>query len=164
MAPLAQAMSPGAVRPPRPTECAPMPSMPQSINVPPGYGQGTYERHETSDIPAVDSSAAAGHAYLVQLATLARELVAQAGGRADVAAIRVRQRLTQWVEDVRSVGGLDKLASDVEQLVNRLSAALAGGTPGPEVTAVAAELARLAAGATPVAGAPGGKPRRSFWK
>lgn len=144
-----------------------MPSMPQAINLPaqlPAYGKVTYERHDASDSPA-DARSAAGDAYLVQLATLAHQLVAQAGARADVAAIRVlRQRLTQWVEDVRSVGGLDQLASAVEQLVNRLSAALASSAPGSEFAALAAELARLAAGATPVPGPPGSKPKRSFWK
>ena len=105
----------------------------------------------------------ASSAYLAALATLARELEAQGRGRADAAAIRLlRQRLTEWVEDVRSVGGHDALASAIEQLVQRLSAALAAGQDGAgEAIAVAAELARYAAGGAPPL-AP--KQGRAFWK
>jgi hypothetical protein len=61
---------------------------------------------------------------------------------------------------VRSVGGHDALATAVEQLVQRLSAALAAGQDvAGEAVAVAAELARLAAG-----GAPPPPPKRAFWK
>ncbi len=103
------------------------------------------------------------NAYLVSLATLARELDAQARGRADGASIRVlRQRLTEWVEDVRSVGANDALATMVERLVQRLSAALAAGTQlVAEAIAIAGELAVLAAGGTP----PTTKGSRvAFWK
>ena len=71
--------------------------------------------------------------------------------------------LTQWVEDVRSVGGLDDLASAVEALVERLSTAL--GTPAnlaTEAAAVAKELAALAAGAPPPPAKK--KSRAAFWK
>ena len=109
------------------------------------------------------AKAPAGSAYLIQLGTLARELEAQARGRADVAAIRIlRQRLTEWVEDLRSVGGHDDLAAAVEHLVQRLSAALALATDlVSETIAVAAELAKLAAGTPPPSRKPG---RVAFWK
>lgn len=108
--------------------------------------------------------APAASAYHAQLATLARELDAQGRGRADAAAIRVlRQRLTEWCEDLRSVGGNDDLASAVEQLVQRLSAALAAATNlAGETIAVAAELTRLSNGAPPPP-APK-KSRVAFWK
>jgi hypothetical protein len=104
-----------------------------------------------------------GSVYLTQLAALARELEAQGRGRADAAAIRVlRQRLTEWIEDIRSVGGNDALAAAVEQLVQRLSGALAlGGDLARESIEIAAELARYAGGAPP---APAPKKGRAFWK
>ena len=114
--------------------------------------------------PERDRAAAApANAYLVSLATLARELEAQARGRADGAAIRVlRQRLTEWVEDVRSVGSHDELATAVERLVQRLSAALAAGVAiVSEAIAVAGELAVLAAGGSPT---PTKGSRVAFWK
>ena len=100
-------------------------------------------------------------AYLTQLEVLARELDAQGRGRADTAAIRLlRQRLTEWVEDLRSVGGQAALADAVEHLVQRLSAALALATElASETIAVATELARLAGGTPPPA-----KKGRAFWK
>lgn len=98
--------------------------------------------------------------YLIALDALARELDAQGRGRADTAAIRLlRQRLTEWVEDLRSVGASSDLAAAVEQLIQRLSAALALSTTlAAEAIAIAAELAKLATGAPP--------PRqgRAFWK
>lgn len=105
-----------------------------------------------------------GSAYLVQLTTLARELDAQARGRADAASLRIlRQRLTEWVEDVRSVGGEEELATAVEQLVRRLSAALASGTDvASEAGIVAGELLKLGAGEPPL---PVKKTSRvAFWK
>jgi hypothetical protein len=103
-------------------------------------------------------------AYLVQLATLARELAEQAKGGCAPAAIRLlRQRLTQWIEDVRSVGGRHDLISAVEGLVERLSAALAAPSSLPaDMAAVAAELAALAAGAPPPPAKK--KSRLTFWK
>jgi hypothetical protein len=103
-------------------------------------------------------------AYLTQLAELARGLLAEARGRAEPGPIRlVRQRLAQWIEDVRSIGGNDDLASAVEVQVERLGAALAAPeTLVSEATAVAAELAALAAGAAPP---PAKKNSRlAFWK
>jgi len=123
-------------------------------------------REEAAPEPERDRAAVApaiGNAYLVSLATLARELEAQARGRADGAAIRVlRQRLTEWVEDVRSVGSHDELATAVERLVQRLSAALAAGVAiVSEALAVAGELAVLAAGGPPT---PTKRSRLAFWK
>jgi hypothetical protein len=95
---------------------------------------------------------------------LARELEARAIGRGDPAAIRLlRERLTEWVEDVRSVGGNHELAGAVEALVERLSAALAApASLLAEATAIAGELAVLAAGAPPP---PAKKQSRlAFWK
>ena len=102
-------------------------------------------------------------AYLASLATLARELAAQGRGRADAASIRVlRQRLTEWVEDVRSVGSSDELATKVERLVQRLSAALTANTAlAAETLAIAAELATLSGGASPP---PAKGSRVAFWK
>ena len=101
-----------------------------------------------ADEPAAEGAPVAGGAYLAALAKLARELEAQARG-ADAAAIRVvRERLTEWIEDVRSVGGHEPLAQAVEALVRRLSAALAAGAAfADEALAVATELAGLAGGA-----------------
>ena len=100
-------------------------------------------------------------AHLAKLGELARELQAQASGRADAAMLRLlRQRLTEWVEDVRSVGAGGVLADAVEQLVQRLSAALALATDlATEALAVAGELAKLAAGTPPPS-----KGRVAFWK
>jgi Ca-activated chloride channel family protein len=110
-----------------------------------------------------EAESAGGSAYLATLGTLARELEAQGRGRADAAAIRMlRQRLTEWIEDVRSVGGHDALAAAVEQRVQRLSAALASGQDvAGEAVAIAAELARYAAGEAPP---PAPKKGRAFWK
>ena len=101
--------------------------------------------------------------YLLTLGNLARELEAQARGRVDTAAIRLlRQRLTEWVEDLRSVGNAHDLATAVEQLVQRLSAALALASDlAAEALAIATELQTLAGGAPPPR-APSG--RAAFWK
>jgi Ca-activated chloride channel family protein len=155
---------------PRPTEAAPMPSpisAPSSISLPkppaaPMYEKAKYEHRELERERGITTEAAPS-AYHTKLDTLARELEAQGRLSADPAIIRVlRQRLTEWVEDVRSVGGLDDIAAAVERLVQRLSAALAAGTAlATEAIAIAAELEKLAAGA-PVPTAP--KQSRAFWK
>ena len=67
------------------------------------------------------------------------------------------------VEDLRSIGGHEDLASAVETLVERLAAAQASSTTlVAEVTAVAAELAALAAGTPPPPAKK--KSRAAFWK
>ena len=112
---------------------------------------------------ALDRAAApATAAYLGKLAELVRALEAQLRGSCELTALRlVRQRLREWVEDLRSVGADDALAAAVERLVQRLSAALAaGGDPRAEVQAVTTELARLAGGGAP----PRSSGRVAFWK
>lgn len=110
--------------------------------------------------PVVADSTSAASPYLTTLGALARELEAQARGRVDTAAMRlIRQRLTEWVEDVRSVGSAHDLAAAVEVLIQRLSAALALASDlATEAIAIAAELDKLAGGAAPA------KASRSFWK
>jgi Ca-activated chloride channel family protein len=136
--------------PPRPAPMAPPPPPAASFqNVP----MREYSRKEE----AADVSP-----YLVKLATFARDLEALARDGAALGALRLmRQRLAEWVEDLRSVGGHDALADAVEHEVKRLSAALAGANDlAGEVRAVAAELARLAAGGAP----PRKAGRAEFWK
>jgi hypothetical protein len=103
---------------------------------------------------------------LAKLATLARELEAQARAAALGALRLLRQRLTEWVEDLRSVGGQDALADAVELQVKRLSAALATATDptndvATEALAIAAELMRLGDGGAPP---PRKQGRAEFWK
>lgn len=111
-----------------------------------------------------EASAIGVASYLVQLAELARALLAEAKGAVAGPAIRLlRQRLVQWIEDVRSVGGNDDLASAVEVQVERLGTALAAPeTLVIEVTAISAELSALAAGAPPPPAKK--KSRLAFWK
>jgi hypothetical protein len=113
------------------------------------------ERARDAKVAGADNTA-----YLAKLGSLGRDLEALARS-ANAAAIRfVRQRLVEWIEDVRSVGGHTELWTAVEQLVKQLSAALAtGANLEAEALAVAAVLATLAAGGTPP------KPsRQAFWK
>lgn len=153
---------------PRPTEAQPMPA--QSISLPkppatPVYEKGKYElREQRQEVERERAVTPSPSAYHTKLDTLARELEAQGRLSADPAIVRViRQRLTEWVEDVRSVGGFDALAAAVEKLVQRLSAALAGGGDlAAESIAIAEELAKIAGGAPmPPAPKPAG---RAFWK
>ncbi len=73
----------------------------------------------------------------------------------------LRLRLTDWVEDVRSVGGHEPLAGAVEHEVQRLSAAMTlGANVAAEALAVARTLAELAGGTPP----PPTKSRLAFWK
>ena len=137
---------------------------PAAISLPPKapapvYEQGKYEHKELERERGI-SVAAPTSAYHGKLDMLARELDAQPA--ADATTIRaIRQRLTEWVEDVRSVGGFDDLAAAVEKLVQRLSTALQGASLQSEVKTIAGELLKLAGGATPP---PAPKPSRAFWK
>jgi Ca-activated chloride channel homolog len=156
-APAPRAWVGGAAPPP------PMASQPMSPAAPHGAAWNPFTR-DASASSASSASPAVTTAYRVLLGKLAHELVAEARGRCDAAAIRLlRQRLTQWVEDVRSVGDHGDLASAVEALVLRLTAALAApATLAAEVVAITDELAALAAGAPPP---PAKKPSRlAFWK
>jgi Ca-activated chloride channel family protein len=130
------------------------PALPPSPPVPGPMSREAPRSHAATP-PPVD-------AYLASLTTLARELEAQARGRCDLAALRVlRLRLTEWSEDVRSVGGHDELAAAVEHQVQRLAAAITLGTGvATEALAVATELAALASGTPP----PANRGRLAFWK
>ena len=100
-------------------------------------------------------------AFLAKLGVLARELEAKARA-ADATAIRlIRQRLTEWVEDLRSVGGHHALAALVDVQLQRLSAAITrGANLAADALAIAGELAKIAGGAPP----PATKSRVAFWK
>ena len=79
-------------------------------------------------------------------------------------AIRVlRQRLAQWIEDLSSAGGTPALIAAVQQLVERLTAALAASAAlHAELIAITEALIQLATGAAPPPGAK--KSRLAFWK
>ena len=155
---------------PRSIAPRPAPSAPESSNVrarfaqlgpassappapPASYGrQDDREKREVADASA----------YLLSLAQLARELEAQAQGSLGLGALRLlRERLRQWVEDLRSVGGHDELALAVADQVQRLSAALSSTTFADEVRAIADVLANIARGA-PLPPKKSG--RVAFWK
>lgn len=121
------------------------------------------KQREEAQAPKGDAGAPAS-AYLASLGALARELEAQAQAGASLASLRMlRQRLAQWIEDVRSVGSHEALAAAVDEIVQRLSAALVAGTSlAPAVSAIASELAALAGGAPPPAPKP--RARLAFWK
>jgi Ca-activated chloride channel family protein len=108
-------------------------------------------------------------AHIRRLTALATELTALATGNCDPAPLRrLRQRLTQWIEDVRSVGGEQRLTAAVEALVRRLTTALVAPKSPTEIQTIASELVQLVTGTTSVSspstdGAP--EPARpSFWK
>ena len=103
--------------------------------------------------PAVDTSA-----YFENLGQLASELAAQAS---QVMALRMlRERLREWLEDLRSIGGPQALAEAVEQALDKLNAAIARSDL-TAVLAVATELAQLASGGAPPPSKGG---RVAFWK
>ncbi len=184
MAPMSAAppMS-NSARPPRPTEASPMPSFDRfATGGPPQGPDASPPKRKAPPRPApapmksapvpplirlpdrreeavsVDASA-----YLAKLATLARELEAQARGAAEPGALRLlRQRLVEWVEDLRSVGGHDALAAAVERLVTQLWSALSGRNVASDALAVATELAKIAGGSTPPQPRKSG--RSNFWK
>jgi Ca-activated chloride channel family protein len=146
--------------PPRPAPVAPSSNSPTTP--PPSYRPPPANYAPMPQKAAKDERAEEPTAYLTSLGQLARELEAQARGSGDVTAMRlVRERLRQWIEDLRSVGAQDALATAVEKLVRRLSDALAAGTNvAAEALAVATELAQLAHGTT----TPPSKGRVAFWK
>lgn len=153
----------GAADGPDPSMLGPM----KRASTPTGRSRtrNVFSRRDTAgDDSAVVAPAPGPDAYLVQLAALASELAALASRGGDPVAIRlVRQRLAQWIEDLRSVGGGVDLASAVEELSAQLTAALsAGSNLVTQVQAIAAELLRLAGGETPP---PAKKTSRlAFWK
>ena len=121
---------------------------------------------KVSDAPGViGASAAVIAGYVRRLVELAVDLEALIADGCDGAAIRlVRQRLTEWIEDLRSVGGSRELAEAVEALVRRLSDALAAPMNlAAELEAIADELTKLATDSLPRDA--GTKPTRPpFWK
>jgi Ca-activated chloride channel family protein len=120
------------------------------------------EPERSANAPAiVVTEASVDNVYLTQLVRLAIEL-GQHVAAGDTVAIRlVRQRLFQWVEDVRSVG-LGQLVRTVEQLATRLTAALAApATLASEAAAIADELAALATTRPQPAAS---RSRSAFWK
>jgi Ca-activated chloride channel family protein len=182
----ADAVRSAPVRPPRPTESAPMPMMPYMPDAAPpgGPSQSSSEssaprassprpapsapppppayRQDRGDDRARREVAADAGVYLVNLAQLARELEAQANGSLGMSALRLlRERLRQWVEDLRSVGGHDELAHAVADQVQRLGAALSSASFADEVRAIAGVLAAIAGGA-PLPPKKSG--RVAFWK
>ena len=107
---------------------------------------------------ATGSAPVTSAAYRTSLAQLADELAKVSGA---VALKMIRQRLTEWVEDVRSIG-FDALAREVDALVARL----AGAPDAAVVGEVAAELAKIAQRDDGGSGAtrPKGLSRLAFWK
>jgi Ca-activated chloride channel homolog len=103
-------------------------------------------------------------AYLLQLVVLAGDLADVAVGGCEPDRVRhVRQRLVQWIEDLRSIGGSRDLAAAVEDLVTGLSDALAASTTlAADVEAIAVELAALGSGKAPPPSKPRSRP--AFWK
>jgi len=150
----ARPMAPqGYAPPPMESRPAPMPSPMSGASMMPPAPMQPRKREEA----APDASA-----YLAKLATLARDVETQARGAAELGALRLlRQRLTEWIEDLRSVGGHDALAAAVEHEVKRLSAVLGMPNMASEALAIATELARIAGGATPP---PKKSGRGAFWK
>jgi Ca-activated chloride channel family protein len=150
---------PSSNAPRRPASAAsspPPPAYSPSSSPPPAY-----QRHDRDDRARGEVAADAG-VYLVNLAQLARELEAQAHGSLGMGALRLlRERLRQWVEDLRSVGGHDELAHAVADQVQRLGAALSSPSFTDEVRAIAAVLAGIAGGA-PLPPKKSG--RVAFWK
>lgn len=142
MPPMAQAMPAAPMSPAR------------SASARPGSPAPTLRRESKKEA----ASPADASAYLAKLAQLAKDIEADAG---NVGRLRLlRQRLREWVEDLRSVGGFDALAGQVEQLASRLAAALAVADVAPQARAIATELAAVASGATPSPKSTG----RAFWK
>lgn len=145
-----------------------MPSPPSTPSiVQPQIGPPSVATPPRFKLPAdLDVSPPVLATYLRQLAHIAVDLAALAKAGCAPGAIRMlRQRLTQWIEDLRSVGGDRDLATAVEDLVARLTAALAApATLRDDVTAVADALAVLAVLASD--GQPPSRPRSrgGFWK
>ena len=134
----------------------------------PSFTSGASGTSGTSGTSAArgDAGDVSSHAYLVQLASLAHELERWAAQPGDTTALRrTRQRFTQWIEDVRSVGGLEPLAAAVEALIQRLSEALAAPAElAGTVIAITQALQELSTGSPPIPPKATSRSRRSFWK
>ena len=119
------------------------------------------EQRAKQEAPSIGASPSA---YLAKLATLARDLELLAKGSLERGALRLlRQRLKEWAEDLRSVGGNDALADAVGDQAERLGAALSGtGVDlAVDLQAIANVLASLAQGG-PLPPRKSG--RAAFWK
>jgi Ca-activated chloride channel family protein len=140
----------------------PAPAAPSAPSAPSPSSAQVASYDKVLPVVAVGSPAAVT-VYLKRLAQLAVELDVEAKGAASAGVIRrLRQRLVDWSEDVRSTG-LDELADAVDLLVQRLSEALAQPTIMPsDVIAIADSLTVLAAEEHP----PAARPDRplAFWK
>jgi Ca-activated chloride channel family protein len=180
------AAPPRQAPPPPPAPPAPPAPRAQAPSSNVGYGApSSSPRFEASSLrmeeppEEAEPEPIATTAHREQLAQLARELEALAMqpldgrglsptvstpkwecGSIDGNAVRrLRERLREWLEDVRSIGG-DKLADAVVPIIARLSAALAAhGDLGAIARTVASELAAVARGEQPSP-----KPRAAFWK
>jgi len=101
--------------------------------------------------------------HLVQLAKLAQELDTEARGVADASAIgHLCEQLGNWIAQLRRSGSDDLLADAIEELAQRLSAALATPTFATEAIAIADVLARFGDGAMPVRARRAS--RSGYWK
>jgi hypothetical protein len=144
---------------PRPAASPPKAARPLPPPAPPAPMRSSFAGLPQSEAKEEEAARPGATAYLESLRELAHELQTVARGAADATALRLlRQRLEEWVEDLRSVGGSETLAIAVTALVRRLSAALATADRVGEALAVAGELAKLAA--TP----PEPARRVAFWK
>jgi len=103
----------------------------------------------------VPEAAADATAYLAKLAVLARDLEQQIRDGAALPALRmIRERLREWLEDLRSVGGHESLADVVSQQLDALVTALrVSPLNTTQLTTIAQALAAVAT--------PG---KRAFWK
>jgi Ca-activated chloride channel family protein len=161
MPPSAQAMPVAPMSAPRPAP-APAPARPAAAKLaapPPSLSvpsnNAPMYRGESKKEAA---SGADASAYLAKLAQLAKDIEADAG---NIGKLRLlRQRLREWIEDLRSVGGFDALAGQVEQLASRLASALSASDLAGQARAIATELAAVASGAAPPPKSTG----RAFWK
>ncbi|HUS27801.1 MAG TPA: VIT domain-containing protein [Kofleriaceae bacterium] len=152
---------------PRPAPRTPGPAS-NSMSAPPSYRPPMQQapakgKREAEPSDALGRSASGdASAYLAKLQSFARELEAEARGAVSVGKLKLlRQRLREWVEDLRSVGGFDSLADVVEQLAHKLGDAIAAADVATQVASLATQLANVAAGgAVP----PRSTGRPAFWK
>ncbi|HEX4451164.1 MAG TPA: VIT domain-containing protein [Kofleriaceae bacterium] len=162
MPPMSRPMSPPMSRPmsiASPAPMAPMakksPSIAQNVaravsRVASSIVTSSHRKREQADGDELAATPISAAPYLAKLGELAVAFAAAAEHEVR----ELRQRLADWVEDVRSVG-LDKLAREVDVLVARLRAKLDAGT----AKAIARELEAIA-----MRGDANSSGRRAFWK
>ena len=154
LAPIAQGRPTSS--PPQPARATKMMAFaPRSPAPPPAPSMPPFALAKDSSAATVDPTVDAGP-YLTQLSELARAL----GAASDLQQRhRLRQRLLEWLEDVRSVG-LTALAASVAPVGDRLASALATNDVAALAT-IAAELAAIAGAVPPSPTRPN---RLAFWK